>query len=225
MSKKMINLSEEDFKRASDAKVDTGYVGAGDPLLDMGKASSFATENNTNRRFQIILKNTSADKTVFVQFNKILTGVMDNCNLIQEGKIAETLTVQGTPNSASLLAAYLESNPTRIHAIQFKVDDPEQLDEPIKFHALNVFGNPNTEQLVPSSKHSENTNNPKVVEIDECIDWLCSDKSTIIYGVRPGRTVTLTIKFGASVDTANYLTRQAIEARQTLAASMLALNK
>jgi hypothetical protein len=85
-----------------------------------------------------------------------------------------------------------------------------------------VFGNPDTESITPSLKHSENTNNPNVVDIDECVDWLCSSKSTILYGIRPGRTVNLTINFGASLDTAHYLNTKAVEARQTLAAAILA---
>lgn len=226
MKREMIKLSEEDFERATNAKADTSYVGAGDPLLDLGKASSFATENNTNRRVQIIFKNTSAEDTVFVQFNKVISGVLEKCTIMQEGIVAETLKITGTPNSASILSAYLEKNPTRIHSMQFKVDDPDQLDEPIKFITISPFtANPSVEELVPASKHSQNTSNPKMVELDDCIDWMCSDKSTITYGIRPGRTVTLTIKFGASIDTAGYLTRQAMEARQTLAASLLAIKK
>lgn len=221
MKREMIELSEQDFERAVSAKANTGYVGAGDALLDLGKASSFGFENNTNRKFDIKFKNTSADKTVFVQFNELLSGVKEGHNILQEGVVAETLTIQGIPNSATLLAAYLKQYPTRIHSMKFKVDDPDQLDESIKLHTINVFGDTVTEQITPATKHSENTSNPNIVEIKDCIDWLCSDKSTILYGIRPGRTVNLTINFGASVDTARYLNSKAVEARQTIAASML----
>lgn len=220
---KMIDLSEKDFERAAAAKADTGYIGAGDALLDLGKASSFGYENKTCRSFNITFKNTSADKTVFVQFNDLISGkVEDKYNIIKNGIVAETLTIQGTTNDAALLAAYLKEYPSRIHSMKFRVDDPDQLDEPITLHTVNVFGNPDTESITPSLKHSENTNNPNVVDIDECVDWLCSSKSTILYGIRPGRTVNLTINFGASLDTAHYLNTKAVEARQTLAAAILA---
>ena len=95
------------------------------------------------------------------------------------------------------------------------------MDEQIKLYTIDVFGDPKTEQITPSTKHSENTSNPKMVEIDDCIDWICSEKSTLLYGIRPGRTVNLTINFGASIDTAHYLNTRAVEARQTLATAML----
>lgn len=221
MERNMIKLSEKDFENATSARANTGYVGAGDALLDLGKASSFGYENNTCRSFNIKFKNTSADKTVFVQFNELISGVKEGFNIIKNGVVGETLSIQGTTNDAALLAAYLKKYPTRIHSMKFKVDDPDQLDEPIKLYGVNVFGDPSTEQLTPSLKHSENTNNPNVVDIDSCIDWICSDKSTILYGIRPGRTVNLTINFGASIDLAHYLNTKAVEARQTLAAAML----
>ena len=223
MKTEMIELSEKDFENATKAKANTGYLGAGDPLLDLGKASSFAYENKTCRVFNVIFKNKSQDKTIYVQFNNMLSGVKDKHNLLQNGLVEESLQIEGTTNDATLLAAYLEKYPTRIHSMKFKVDNPDQLDEAIKLYYLNVFGDPNTESITPALKHSENTNNPNVVEIDSCVDWICSDKSTILYGIRPGRTVNLTINFGASIDTAHYLNTQAVEARQTIAARMLML--
>lgn len=222
MTRKMIQLSEQDFEKALAAKANTGYVGAGDALLDLGKASSFGYENKTGRFIDLKFKNTSEDKTVYIQFNELLSGVKEGHNVIKDGVVAETLQIQGSPNSATLLAAYLKSTPSRIHSMKFKVDDPDQLDEPIKFYTINVFGDPKTETITPSVKHSENTSNPKMVEVDDCIDWICSEKSTVLYGIRPGRTVNLTINFGASFDAAHYLNTKAVEARQTLAAAMLA---
>ncbi len=222
MKKEMIQLSEKDYERAVSAKANTGYIGAGDALLDLGKASSFGYENKTCRSFDLRFKNTSADKTVFVQLNELLSGVKEGYNVIKDGVVAETLQIQGTPNRADLLAAYLKTHPSRIHSIKFKVDDPDQLDEPIKLHTIDVFGNTSTESITPSNKHSENTSNPKMVEIDDCIDWICSEKSTVLYGIRPSRVVNLTINFGASIDTAHYLNTKAVEARQTLAAAMMA---
>ena len=222
MKAEMIKLSERDYENALNAKADTGYVGAGDALVNLGKASSFAYENKTGKIVDLKFKNTSEDKTVYVQFNELLSGVKEGFNVIKDGIVEGTLNIQGNPNSASLLAAFLKTNPSRIHSMKIRVDDPDQLDEQIKLYTIDVFGDPKTEPITPSTKHSENTSNPKVVEIDDCIDWICSEKSTVLYGIRPGRTVNLTIKFGASVDTAHYLNTKAVEARQTTATAMLA---
>ena len=54
MKTEMIELSEKDFENATKAKANTGYLGAGDPLLDLGKASSFAYENKTCRVFGLL---------------------------------------------------------------------------------------------------------------------------------------------------------------------------
>lgn len=217
-----MTIDEKAFDKALAAKAEgQKYVGASDPLLDFGKASSFVREGESGKKFSIKLTNKSADKSIGIQLNKIIGGIREGYNLLANGAIDNDLIVVGTPNNASMLAAYLESNPSRVLSVKFKVDDEEQLDEPIVFVKDNLFGSVHTESRVPSDEQSQETNNPKNAEITGLGDWLCSDKSTLLYKVRPGRSVNVIITFGASVDTAKALCTKAEDAQVTVAAALL----
>lgn len=215
-----IAITSENIKRAVAARAEgQNYVGLDDKMLDFGQAQSFLDEKSSEKRFTLKMKNTSATDTVYVQFNEILSGIQNGCNLLADGTIAETLSVTGTPNKADLLAKYLKSHASRLVFAKFNVDDAEQLDEPLKLYTETPFGTHSERQRVPSEEQSQGTNNPKMSEIKDFANWILSDKSTILYGVRPGRTVNLTLIFGASVDNAYYLNSKADEAAVNAAAA------
>lgn len=215
-----IVITGENIKRAAGARAEgQSYIGLDDSMLDFGRAQSFLDETKSEKRFSLKLKNSSAEKTIYIQFNNTLCGVKSGCHLLKDGAIDTDLTVTGTPNKAELLAAYLGATPTRLMSAKFNVDDAEQLDEPIKMIVETPFGSPDERQRVPSEEQSQGTNNPKMSEITDFSNWICGSKSTIIYGIRPGRTVNLSLVFGASADTTHYLDQKADEAAVNAAAA------
>lgn len=215
-----MTIDDKEMREALAAGADTGYIGVGDALLHFGKADSFCDEGKSQKNFGIKLVN-KGTKTIYVQFNELISGLEKDFNVLAEGTVATDLTVTGNPNSASMLAAFLKANATRVNSIKFKVDDADQLDEPIKLVKVDVFGSKTYEQFIPSDEQSQDTNNPKMSEITDIVDWVCSDKSTLLYGIRAGRSVNLSITFGASVDNAHYVSEKAAQARKTVAIGYL----
>lgn len=214
-----VNIDEKAMQKALAAKAEgDNYTGAGDNLVNFGDASSFIDEDKTGKIFTLTIVSTDVN-TVKLQLNKILSGTLASHKLIKEGAVDTNVTCAGSPNSTDLLVAYLEKYPSRLRSIKFSVDNPEQLDEPIKLITDDVFGSQTTKQLIPSSFQSQDTQNPKMVELtsDVIEKWMISDKSTLSYGIHAGRTVTLTLKFGAAVDLPKALEGKAEEAKMTVA--------
>lgn len=224
-----INLSPAELKQALQRSADGGaaYVGSGDQMLNLGKAESFADESRTDNVFTLTLAN-KTDKEQRVQFNDIISGVAQGHVLLDEGEIAgesgKVLTCMGDPRSYEVLANYIKNAPIRLRSIKFNVSDPAQLDEPIKYVTETPFRTGVTEQKIPSTFQDQNTNNANMVtvEYDECI---LGFDSTLLYKIRAGVTVSLTLSFGAAVDTANALRRKYSDARQTAAAFQLSQGK
>ena len=214
-----ITIDEKAMRRALAAKAEgEQYIGLGDQMLDFGEASHFVNEEKSGKEFDIKLLNKSSSKTIKVQFNKLLSGIMDGYNALTEGTIDTDLEVTGTPNSVDMLVAYIEKNPIRLLSAKFKVDNEEQLDEPMKYVVENVFGSKSEKQHVPSKAQSADTNNPKVVDLalNNCV---LSSNSTILMAIRPGRSLNLSLVFGAAVDATSALNKKADEAKETLAAA------
>lgn len=220
MSKKIgsIEVGRKDLEEALYGNADGGfYTGSGDKMIDFGKAQNFTDEKDSGKVFGIKFVNNSQTKTIKVQFNKLISGIINGCSLLEEGTVDTDLKVIGNPNSASFLAAYLEKHPTRIREIKIKVDDADQLDEPVKLVSVNLFGSEDVQTRIPSDVQDGSTNNILSATLDNITDWVCSDKTTLVMGIRPGRKVNVSITFGASVDTEKYLTASAAAARQTVA--------
>lgn len=210
-------IDDKTINRALAAKAEgSTYIGLGDPMVDFGEATHFVDEKDSGKDFDIKFVNNSTTKTIKVQFNKLLSGILEGCQALKEGAIDTDLKVSGTPNSVDMLVAYVDKNPIRLLSAKFKVDDEDQLDEPMKYIVENVFGSRDEKQYVPSKAQSANTNNPKVVdlELNKCV---LSDKSTIVLGIRPGRSLNLSLVFGAALDTANALNKKFDEAKDTMA--------
>ena len=224
-----INLSPAELKQALQRSADGGaaYVGSGDQMLNLGKAESFADESRTDNVFTLTITNKS-EKAARVQFNEIISGKLADHGILAEGDVDCSSLAQvncvGDPRSIDILAAYIKHAPIRLRSIKFNVSDPAQLDEPIKYIQETAFRSGLTEQKIPSTFQDQNTNNANMVtvEYDECI---LGFDSTLLYKIRPGVTVSLTMSFGAAVDTANALRRKYSDTRQTAAAFQLAQGK
>ncbi len=214
-------IDEKAMQKALAAKGEgNNYIGAGDNLLDFRNGSSFIDENATGKNFTVTITN-GASSDCKVQLHSILSGTQSGYNLLKEGTVTTSVTCNGKPNSADLLIEYLKKYPTRVNRIKFSVSDASQLDEDITLLECDVFGSEKKISVTPSTYQGAETQNPKMVALDATAipNWTLSDRATLLYNVVAGKTVTLTISFGASVDTHAALQKKADEAKDTVAAA------
>lgn len=211
-----IQISDKIMHKALAGKAEgTAYTGAGDEFIDFGNASSFLDEDQTGKRFNINLVN-SGSSDLTININDII-GAISGSNEIKEGTITTGLSCTGSPRSADVLVAYVKQYASRIRSIKFKVDDAEQLDQPIYYIHETPFKSAVEEQRVPSDYQSQNTNNPNMVEVADIQDWQLSSISTLKYTVKAGRTVSMSILFGGSFDASQALAVKADEAAENVA--------
>lgn len=211
-----ITLSPKDVDEALKARADGGdlnYIGLDDDMVNFGAAQSFVDEGDGEREFTMRLTNNTL-VTQKIQFNEILENVAGH-TLLQEGTVvtvgegasAKTLTAEGDPRSIDMLLKYIKHCPTRVRSIKFNVSDEGQLNEPIKYQKETPFMTGSTEQRIPSTYQDQKTNNTKTVEV-EFKNWILGFDSTILYAIRSGVSVSMTFRFGASLDTANALRKK-----------------
>lgn len=223
-----IEITSKEMQEALKANADgsASYIGLNDDMLDFGQAESFVDEADGAKEFTIRLIN-NADTTQRIQFNEILENVT-NHHLLKEGDVADVegkkLVANGDPRSLNTLIALIKQTPMRIRSMKINVNDAAQLDEPIKYHCETPFKTSSTEQKIPSTYQDQNTNNVKTVEVS-FKNWILGYDSTLLYAIRPGVTVNLTICFGASVSTASALRKKYSAAVSSAAAFYARQNK
>lgn len=208
-----IEISPKEMQEALHANADGGdpnYIGLNDDTLNLGEAKSFVDEGDANRVFTVRITNGTA-VTQKIQFNKILEDAA-NHTLLAEGDIvtvdsSHKLTCEGDPRSFDVLKELIKNTPIRVRSIIFKVSDDSQLSEPLKYRKETPFMTGSTEQLIPSTFQNQNTNNTKTVEVS-MKKWILGYDSTILYAIRSGVSVDMTINFGASFDPANALRKK-----------------
>lgn len=205
-----MQITNKELQEALKANADGNlqYIGLNDDMLNFGDAESFIDEADANKEFTIKLVN-GTSVTQKIQFNEIITGTLANHTLLAEGDVvtvdsSHKLTCEGDPRSFDVLKALIKQTPMRVREIRFNVSDASQLDEAIKYHRETPFMTGSTEQKVPSNYQDQNTQNTKttVVPFKNCI---LGYDSTLSYAIRSGVTVTMVIRFGASVDSAHAL--------------------
>jgi hypothetical protein len=215
-----IEVTDKLLQTAMSGKAEgSAYTGAADPTINFGNASSFIDEDQSGKRFNFNITNTT-DTDQVININDIIGAIAGSLEL-KEGVItgsAQTgLSCVGSPRKTDLLVNYVKQYPSRIRSIKFKVDNAEQLDEPIYFITETPFKSQVEEQRVPSDYQSQDTNNPNMVEVSDVKDWLLSNKSTIKYCVHAGRQVSISILFGASFDEVQALEEKAQTAAENVA--------
>ena len=208
-----MQITNKELQEALKANADGSlqYIGLNDDMLNFGDAESFIDEADANKEFTIKLVNGTAT-TQKIQFNEIISGTLTGHNLLTEGNVvtvgsgndAVHLTCEGDPRSFDILKALIKQTPMRVREIRFNVSEASQLDEAIKYHRETPFMTGSTEQKVPSNYQDQNTQNTKttVVPFKNCI---LGYDSTLSYAIRSGVTVTMVIRFGASVDASHAL--------------------
>lgn len=196
------------------------YTGAGDVFINFGNANSFIDEDESGKRFNINIVSTMESDTT-ININDIIGAISGSLELkegLVTGNATTGLNAVGSPRPVDVLVNYVKQYPSRVRSIKFKVDNAEQLDEPIYFIKETPFKSSVIEQRVPSDYQSQDTNNPNMVEVKDVKDWVLSNKSTIKYTIHAGRTVSLSILFGGSFDEV-----QALEEKAQIAAENVAV--
>lgn len=211
-----VEISEKMVQDALNARAEgNGYTGAGDNMIDFGSASSFVDEDSSAKRFSLKITNKSAED-VLLQLNEIIAGI-EGSKVVKEGTVVENVTAKGSPRSIEILKNYIASNPIRLRSIKLNVDNVEQLDQPLRYIVETPFKTGVEEERIPSNYQNQDTNNPLMTEVTDIKEWVLSKFSTVAFKVGAGRTVNLSILFGASIDLKKALDKKAVEAAQTVA--------
>lgn len=224
-----IDITSKEMQAALKANADGGasYIGLNDEMLNIGDAESFIDESDAGKEFTIRLVN-GTDSTQKVQFNRVLGALQADHAVLVEGHVVTTgtsgsekyLDATGDPRSIDLLLALVAETPIRVRSIKFNVSDASQLDEPIKYLQDTPFKTNSIEQKVPSTFQDQNTNNTKTVEVS-FKNWILGFDSTILYSIRSGVSVSMTLCLGASLDSA-YALREKFQAAVKTAATYYA---
>lgn len=218
-------IDDEMLQRATAANAEgANYTGAGDNTLDFGKAKSFIAEEQTGKRANLTIDNTTGSDDVNLQLNEILAAIEDT-HVIKDGEVVTGCKISCTPCKASVLAKYLQRFQTRLRAVKFAASDSSQLDEPLRSYRIDPFTkNPVEDEKIPSNYQSQDTNNPNMVDVDDLSGFQTSELQTITYKVQAGKKVTLSLFFGATLDIAGALSKKAEDAATIFMTSMECMN-
>ena len=193
----------------------SGYIGSGDNMLDFRGANSFVDENGSGKRFQLKIVNASNSADAKINLNPAVS--VSGYESLKEGTVMTSVTANGTPRSIDVFLAYVKANATRIQEIKIKVSDSGQLDEALKYYQETPWESQKEEQRIPSDFQDSDTNNEKIAKITDIQKWQLSAMDTLLYTVRSGVTVNISILFGASLDCAIALRNKAQEAGENVA--------
>ena len=215
------NMNRNNVQRIVKTKAEgSNYIGVGDNLLDFGAAQSFLKEDNCGKifSFNIVNAGLSAIKVALAPGN-FATGssYLDSSNIIAEGTVATDLTCSGTPEKIDALLAYVKANPSRLRAIKIKADNESQLDYPIIFRQINPFTGYVDQKRIPAQYQRSGDNNTKVIELTD-INWILGADNILLTTIGAGRSVVISLVFGASLDTEKGLQKKADEAMANAAA-------
>lgn len=233
-----IEVSDEQLRRAVKANAEgegEGYVGAGDSILDFGRANSFVDESRAEKRFNISIQNKGQNDEVIVLFPGYKTA-FEGKSIISDGDfktvagdnnttVAVLTAKSGSTQSIECLKNYIKNNPTRVCRLEVKVDNEEQLDEPFTYRETSPFKSDSEVVRTPSDYIGSDTQNPKAATIDETKGFVLSDTTELEFKLRAQRKVNLSFVFGASVDMTKAINKKAEAAANTAAAAILAGNR
>ena len=196
------------------------YIGVGDNLLDFGSANSFLKEDNTGKIFSFNVTNSSESNDIklalFAGGFPAGSTYLDSSNIIAEGTVATNLTCNGTPESIDALLTYVKANPSRLRAIKIKADNESQLDFPIIYRNVNPFTGYVDQKRIPAQYQRAMDQNTKVIELTD-IDWILGADNILMTTIGKGRSVVISLVFGASLDTEKGLMNKAKEASANIA--------
>ena len=215
-----MTISEQEKRNALQGMAEgTKYSGAGDLMIEFGKATSFLNEATAGRVITMKVANASASNVKVAlypgQIGSLLTAA--GYQLMTDGQITASVTGSARPSSVACIKAYADANPTRINKIQFQVDDVAQYSEPLLYRTYDPFTNTyKEEERIPENYQSAQDFNTKCVTIDDIDGWQFEPMSALLLEVQAGRTVTIAFACGASIDLAKALNKKKVEAAQNV---------
>lgn len=193
----------------------SNYIGVGDNLLDFGAEKSFLKEDGCGKIFSFNLTNSSTEEdvklTLFPGNFEEGSSYLDDCSVVADGEVGENLICKGNPEQIDAIMSYLKANPSRLRAIKVKADNESQLDFPIIYRNVNPFHGKVDQKRIPAQYQRSGDNNTKVIELTD-INWLLGPNNLLMTTVGRGRTVVISLVFGASLDTEMGLQKKADEA-------------
>lgn len=199
----------------------SNYIGVGDNLLEFGAEKSFLKEDGCGKIFSINIANQSSSDDIkvalFAGNFSVGDEYLDGSTPIADGTVATSLICNGTPEPISALVSYLKANPTRLRAIKIKADNESQLDFPLVFRHINPFKGKVDQKRIAAQYQRSADQNTKVVEITD-INWMLGPNNILLTTIGKGRSVVISLVFGASLDTEMGLMKKADEAAQNAAA-------
>lgn len=187
--------------------------------------ATFIDERHNGMNVHISLKNNSTTEEKRIA---LFAGDLLNVEEIQkvagitvdaiakEGAVIETTSGDTTTTVVNCIAknlAYLQRfvnrNPSRISKLQLTVDDPDQLNKAITITRISPFQGMGSQAFLPMTYKAPGDNSEKMVIID--FKHLQVDDQTVIDVVLgAGRSISLSIFFGAANNAAYTLNAQAV---------------
>lgn len=214
----MGGVNRQNVQRIVKTKAEgSNYIGVGDNLLDFGAEKSFLKEDGCGKIFSFNLTNSSPTNDVklalFPGFFSEGSTYLEDCVIVKDGEVGEddVLSCKGNPEQIDAIMSYLLANPSRLRAIKVKADDESQLDFPIIYRNVNPFNGKIDQKRIPAQYQRSGDNNTKVIELTD-INWLLGPNNLLMTTIGKGRSVVISLVFGASLDTEMGLQKKADEA-------------
>lgn len=218
---------------ANNANGVEAYTGAGDTSLEFGRANSFIDEGNSLREVIQKISNPSGNDVIVALcpgYYGAAASIIGEGNVPADFIIADgtqtsgadaavkTLVVSQSPSKVVDLLGYCKVAPMRVLRAKLKVDNVEQLEEPLYIRDNNPFGLQAEDRVFPSSTKDDSQSDEKTAVINN-LGWQFDATKIITYKIKAGRSVTITWGFGATLNPTQELERKFRKAKQYVASA------
>lgn len=177
-----------------------------------GSGASPDQEAATQAIFLIKLSNTSvADKVIALHAGSLssaadilkLTGVTVDAIAVDGTVIASAVTCTTKANTLlTHFQKYVNNNPTRIIRIKAESNEDDQMNEPIVLKKISPVKSLGSQELFPSNYKRQSDLQTKLVIMDLVNGEQLDDQTVMYVNLLAGRTLSLTLFLGASINTA-----------------------
>lgn len=223
-SQREIEAAAEKYLNSFDGNDLSNFDGGSDDLLGYdddflefdGTATSFANEIATGRRFTITIDNTqgggeaahasSSDKSVILvpsfnpQGGTVLT---DGSNTI----LTQDVFVTGVPETLVSLQKWIEKNPVRCLGLKIEATNILQMGKFLTIAPRSPFRKLESENIYIQDYKTENQYNDKIATIMR--PFQLDNQTDLILNVSKNSVTTVTLYFGAALNTAKALRKKA----------------
>lgn len=198
-----------------------GYVGQGDHFLDYaGGAVSLASANANAKPFVLTITNTSAAPRQLL----LCPGLIANAaGLIATGAFNDTAgqaglsAASGSPGSIEMLQAFIRLNPSIVAGFKLATSNIAQMDQNFTFVKESPFAQHSSLVVTPGTFASEGNFNTAILTIPQ--SFFMDHQSKISYTLLGNTSITITLMFGVSLNTAHALRSKASVAKLNIEAA------